>query len=116
MNDERPAGRTPLLPEARRLAVLWAEHRASPFPSAEADSPAHQEIAFFSSWLGTIVEGALARGGRLTPAHRHLLEARRAEGDPALWRAAAELGGPFRPFVARLMAMEEELSALPVDR
>ncbi|MBO0702128.1 MAG: hypothetical protein J2P38_04295 [Candidatus Dormibacteraeota bacterium] len=110
----RPTGeRQPLLPEAQRLAVLWAEHRGSPFPAAEADSPARQEIAFFDSWLGTIVESALAHGGRLVPAHRHLLDARRQESDPAVWRAAAELGGPFRPYVARLLAMQEELVSLP---
>lgn len=106
-------GRPPLLPQARRLAGLWAEHRAAPFPAAEADSPARQEIAFFDSWLGTIVDSTLAHGGRLVPAHRHLLDARREEGDPAVWRAAAELGGPFRPYVARLLAMEEELISLP---
>jgi hypothetical protein len=93
--------------------VLWAEHRGVPFPAAEADSPARQEIAFFDSWLGTIVDSTLAHGGRLTPAHRHLLDARREESDPAVWRAAAELGGPFRPYVARLLAMEEALASLP---
>lgn len=93
--------------------MLWWEHRATPFPAAEADSPARQEVAFFASWLGTIVDATLAHGGRLLPAHRELLTARREERDPALWRAVAELGGPFRPYVARLLAMEEELAALP---
>ncbi|MGH7912376.1 MAG: hypothetical protein ACREQM_08360 [Candidatus Dormibacteraceae bacterium] len=115
-DGERPPGRSPLLPAAQRLAVLWAEQRGSPFPAADANSPARQEIAFFASWLGTIVEATLARGGHLAPAHRHLLDARREEGDPALWRAAAELGGPFRPYVARLLAMEEELASLPGER
>ena len=110
--DRRP----PLLPQAQRLATLWYEHRAVPFPSAETDSPPLQEVAFFASWLGTIVEATLARGGWLKPEHRHLLQARREEGDPALWRAAAELGGPFRPYVARLLAMEEELVGLPDQR
>jgi hypothetical protein len=108
-----PGGRSPLSPQARRLAVLWAEHRAVPFPAAEADSPARQEIAFFDSWLGTIVDSTLDRGGRLLPGHRQLLDARRREGDPAVWRAAAELGGPFRPYVARLLAMEDVLASLP---
>lgn len=103
-------------PRARRLAVLWAEHRAAPFPAAEADSPARQEIAFFDSWLGTIVETTLVHGGHLVPAHRQMLDARRAESDPAVWRAAAELGGPFRPYVARMLAMEEELVSLPDAR
>ncbi len=106
-------GRSPLLPQAQRLAGLWAEHRAAPFPAADADSPDRQEIAFFDSWLGTIVESTLAHGGHLVPAHRLMLDARRQESDPAVWRAAAELGGPFRPYVARLLAMEEELTSLP---
>lgn len=108
-------GRSPLPPEARRLATLWAEHRGVPFPAAEVDSPSRQEIALFDTWLGTIVESTLSHGGRLVPAHRQLLEARRAESDPAVWRAAAELGGPFRPYVARLLAMEEELVSLPSE-
>jgi len=96
--------------------VLWAEHRAAPFPAAEADSPARQEIAFFDSWLGTIVDSTLARDGYLLPAHRALLDARRAESNPSVWRAAAELGGPFRPYVARLFAMEDVLTSLPEER
>ncbi|MFZ0218516.1 MAG: hypothetical protein WAM30_21470 [Candidatus Dormiibacterota bacterium] len=108
-------GRPPLLPQAQRLAILWHEHRSTAFPAGDADSPPRQEVAFFASWIGTIVEATMARGGRVTAAHRHLLQARREEGDPALWRAAAELGGPFRPYVARLLAMEEELVELPEE-
>lgn len=104
-----------LTPEGVRLRKLWDEHRGSPVPVADLDDPRSQEITLFASWLGTIVDAALARGGRLAPQHRRLLDARSSEGDPSLWRAAAELGDPVRSYVARLLAMEEALVQLPKD-
>jgi hypothetical protein len=104
-----------LTPEGVHLRKLWDEHRSSPVPVADIDDPRSQEIVLFASWLGTIVDAALARGGRLAPQHRHLLDARSSEGDPSLWRAAAELGEPVRSYVARLLAMEEALVQLPSD-
>jgi hypothetical protein len=70
-------------------------------------------VALYESWLGSIVEAALARGGRLAPAHRSMLEAREAEGNQALWSLAAELGEPVRSYVARLMAIQDMLGTLP---
>ncbi len=70
-------------------------------------------MALYESWLGSIVEAALARGGRLAPAHRSMLEAREAEGNQALWSLAAELGEPVRSYVARLMAIQDMLGTLP---
>ena len=70
-------------------------------------------MALYESWLGSIVEAALARGGRLASAHRSMLEAREAEGNQALWSLAAELGEPVRSYVARLMAIQDMLGTLP---
>lgn len=96
-----------------RLRRLWEEHRRDAFPSAGTDDPRLQEVALYESWLGSIAEAALGRGGRLLPDHRALLEARQAEGSPALWSAAADLGEPVRSYVARLMAIEDVLRRLP---
>ncbi|MGH7902691.1 MAG: hypothetical protein ACREPA_01015 [Candidatus Dormibacteraceae bacterium] len=95
----------------RRLRRLWDDHRRTPFPGTGYGDPRLQELALYESWLGTIVETTLA-GGRLSAAHRPLLEARRREGNPGLWTAAAELGGPVRSFLARLIAIEDLLEAL----
>ena len=70
-------------------------------------------MALYESWLGSIVEAALTRGGRLVPAHRSMLEAREAEGNQTLWSLAAELGEPVRSYVARLMAIQDLLGTLP---
>lgn len=99
-----------------RLRLLWDEHRADAFPAAAVDDPRIQEVALYESWLGGIVEAALARDGRVVPDHRAMLEARKAEGNQTLWSVAAELGEPVRSYVARLMAVEDMLGALPQDR
>lgn len=99
-----------------RLKRLWEAHRGDAFPAADTADPRLQEVALYESWLGSIVEAALARGGRLAPAHVAMLEARRAENSPALWSAAAELGEPVRSYVARLMTIEDLLGTLPSDR
>jgi hypothetical protein len=96
-----------------RLRKLWDEHRARPFPASDTSDPRLQEVALYESWLGTIVDAVLAGGGRVGPAHRALLEARRAEGNQGLWTAAGELGEPARSYLARLMAIEDQLSCLP---
>ena len=101
-----------LTPEVARLRRLWGEHVHSPFPST-SDDPRVQEVALYSSWLGGIVESALPRG-ELDPQHAEMLRVRRAEGNQALFRASGELGEPVRSFVARLLALEEILSTLPV--
>ena len=95
------------------LRRLWDEHRRDAFPAAGTDDPRLQEVALYESWLGGIAEAALGRGGRLVHDHRALLEARRAEGNPALWSLAADLGEPVRSYVARLMAIEDLLRSLP---
>jgi hypothetical protein len=94
------------------LKRLWDEHVHRPFPSAGTDSRV-QEVALYSSWLGSIVEVALPRG-ELDPQHAEMLKVRRAEGNQALFRASGELGEPVRSYVARLLAIEEILSSLPV--
>jgi len=91
---------------------LWDEHIHSPFPATGTD-PRVQEVALYSSWLGGIVESALPRG-ELDPQHAEMLRVRRAEGNQALFRASGELGEPVRSYVARLLALEEILSTLPV--
>jgi len=91
---------------------LWDEHIHSPFPATGTD-PRVQEVALYSSWLGGIVESALPRG-ELDPQHAEMLRVRRSEGNQALFRASGELGEPVRSFVARLLALEEILSTLPV--
>jgi hypothetical protein len=99
-----------------RLKRLWDAHRKDAFPAADTEDPRLQEVALYESWLGSIVEAALANGGRLGAAHAGMLEARRAENSPALWSAAAELGEPVRSYVARLMTIEDLLGMLPPDR
>ena len=99
-----------------RLKRLWEAHRKDAFPAATTGDPRLQEVALYESWLGSIVEAALARGGRLAGGHASMLEARRAESSPALWSAAAELGEPVRSYVARLMTIEDLLGTLPADR
>lgn len=74
-----------------------------------------QEIALYESWLGGIVEVALARGGRLGAGHAQMVDQRHAEGNRELWSAAAELGEPARSYVARLIAIEALVSALPSE-
>jgi hypothetical protein len=72
-----------------------------------------QEVALYSSWLGSMVEVAL-RHGTLSAEHVQMLRVRRAEGNQALFLASAELGEPVRSYVARLIAIEDILSSLPV--
>jgi hypothetical protein len=96
------------------LRKLWNEHVHSPFPSTSSD-PRVQEVALYSSWLGSMVEIAV-RKGDLEPEHVKMLRVRRAEGNQALFRAAGELGEPVRSYVARLLSMEEILSTLPVRK
>ena len=74
-----------------------------------------QEVALYSSWLGGIVESAVT-GGELDAKHAQMLKVRREEGNQALFRASGELGEPVRSYVARLLAMEEILSSLPVRK
>ena len=96
-----------------RLKRLWEAHRGDAFPAADTVDPRLQEVALYESWLGSIVEAALAAGGRLSPGHANMLEARRAESSQTLWSAAAELGEPVRSYVARLMTIEDLLGTLP---
>jgi len=98
-----------------RLLRLWDEHRVDAFPAAQTDDRRLQEVALYESWLGGLVEGALARGARLSPAHRKMLDVREAEGNQSLWSLAGELGEPVRSYVARLIAIQELLTELPVD-
>jgi len=103
-----------LTPEVVRLRKLWNEHVHAPFPSTGTDSRV-QEVALYSSWLGSIVEAA-SRKGELDPEHAEMLRVRRAEGNQALFRASGDLGEPVRSYVARLLTMEEILSSLPVRK
>ena len=95
-----------------RLRRLWEEHVHRPFPGHGAD-PRLQEVALYSSWLGSIVEVALLYGA-LDPNHVEMLETRRLEGNQALFRAGGELGEPVRSYVARMIAIEDLLAELPV--
>ena len=95
-----------------RLRRLWEEHVHRPFPGTGTD-PRLQEVALYSSWLGSIVEVAL-RVGALDPNHAEMLETRRLEGNQALFRAGGELGEPVRSYVARMIAIEDLLAELPV--
>ena len=70
-------------------------------------------MALYASWIGSIVEVALARGS-LDLNLAKMLETRRAEGNQGLFRAAGELGEPVRSYVARLIAIENLLAQLPV--
>jgi hypothetical protein len=96
-----------------RLRRLWDEHVHSPFPGTGADTRL-QEVALYSSWLGSIVEVALKRGGALDGNHSEMLETRRAEGNQVLFRAAGDLGEPVRSYVARLITIEDLLAELPI--
>ena len=102
-----------LSPDVVRLRRLWDEHTHRPFPAATADDPRVQEVALYSSWLGSMVEVALRRGS-LDAEHAQMLKVRRAEGNQVLFRASGELGEPVRSYVARLISIEDILSGLPV--
>ena len=95
-----------------RLRRLWEVHVHSPFPGTGSDTRL-QEVALYSSWLGSIVEVALVEGA-LDPNHAEMLKTRRAEGNQVLFRAGGELGEPVRSYVARLIAIEDLLAELPV--
>jgi hypothetical protein len=101
-----------LSPDVVRLRRLWDEHIHSPFP-ATGDDPRVQEVALYSSWLGSMVEAAVQRGA-LDAEHAQMLRVRREEGNQVLFRASGELGEPVRSFVARLIAIEGIVSGLPV--
>jgi hypothetical protein len=103
---------TPATDQVLRLRRLWDEHIHRPFP-ANVDDPRVQEVALYSSWLGSIAEAAL-RSGRLDPNHAEMLKTRRAEGNQVLFRASGELGEPVRSYVATLIAIEDLLAELPV--
>jgi hypothetical protein len=98
-------------PEVLKLRRLWDEHVHRPFPGTGSD-PRLQEVALYSSWLGSIVEVALLEGS-LDPNHAEMLKTRRAEGNQVLFRAGGELGEPVRSYVARLIAIEDLLAQLP---
>ena len=95
-----------------KLRRLWDEHVHRPFPGTGSD-PRLQEVALYSSWLGSIVEVAL-REGCLDSNHAEMLKTRRAEGNQVLFRAGGELGEPVRSYVARLITMEDLLAGLPI--
>ena len=96
----------------RRLRRLWNEHVHSPAPAAGTD-PRRQEVALYASWVGSVVEVALAHGA-LDRNLATMLETRRAEGNQLVFRAAGELGEPVRSYVARLITIEDLLAELPV--
>ncbi|HVH62517.1 MAG TPA: hypothetical protein VNA65_02845 [Candidatus Dormibacteraeota bacterium] len=75
--------------------------------------PREQEVALYASWIGSVVEVALSRGA-LDANLSKMLETRRQEGNERVFRAAGELGEPVRSYVARLIAIEDLLSQLPV--
>jgi hypothetical protein len=95
-----------------KLRRLWDEHIHSPSPVGGSD-PREQEVALYASWIGSMVEVALARGS-LDYNRALMLGTRRAEGNARLFRAAGELGEPVRSYVARLIAIEDLLAELPV--
>jgi len=95
-----------------KLRRLWDDHVHRPFPGTGSD-PRLQEVALYSSWIGSMVEVALAYGV-LDPNHAEMLKTRRAEGNQVLFRAGGELGEPARSYVARLIAIEDLLAELPV--
>ena len=100
----------------RRLRSPRAEHRATPSPPLDDSDPRAQEVTLYASWVGSLVEAALAAGGRLDGNGKLMLEVRRREGNRSVWAAAGELGDPVRSFVARLLALEEALTdAVRVD-
>ena len=73
-------------------------------------------IAALEILLNTPRIQALVRRGELDPTHAEMLSVRRKEGNQALFRASGELGEPVRSYVARLLALEEILSSLPVRK
>jgi len=95
-----------------RLRRLWEEHVHRAFPGDGNDARL-QEVALYSSWLGSIVEVVLLEGA-LDRNHAEMLKTRRAEGNQALFRAAGDLGEPVRSYVARMIAIEDLLAQLPV--
>jgi hypothetical protein len=99
--------------EVVRLRRLWDEHNHRPFPASSDDSRV-QEVALYASWLGSIVKMALSKGA-LDAEHAQMLKIRRAEGNQLLFRASGDLGEPMRSYVARLIAIEDILSGLPVQ-
>ncbi|HSP10028.1 MAG TPA: hypothetical protein VLU92_10585 [Candidatus Dormibacteraeota bacterium] len=99
-------------PQVLRLRRLWDEHTHQPFPPTTSD-PRVQEVMLYASWVGSMVEVALRRGA-LDRNLSEMLKTRRVEGNQRLFRAAGELGDPVRPFVARLIAIEDLLAELPV--
>jgi hypothetical protein len=101
-----------LSPVVVRLRRLWDEHTHAPFPAA-GDEPRVQEVALYAAWLGSMVEVALPHG-TLDAEHAQMLKVRRTEGNQVLFRASGELGGRVRSYVARLIAIEDILSGLPV--
>ena len=98
--------------EVIRLRRLWEEHTHRPFP-ATGDDPRVQEVALYSSWLGSIVEVALLNGA-LDRKHAEMLKTRRAEGNQVLFRAGGEMGEPVRSYVAKLITIEDLLAQLPI--
>jgi hypothetical protein len=50
--------------------------------------------------------------GALDPQHIEMLRVRRVEGNQRLFRAAGELGEPYRSYVARLLEIEDVLSEM----
>jgi hypothetical protein len=66
----------------------------------------------YASWVGSLVDAAIAGGGRLEDGGRLMLEVRRREGNQAVWAAAGELGDQVRSFVARLLSLEDCLAEL----
>jgi hypothetical protein len=104
---------TPESEEVRRLRRLWEEHIHAPPPVGRSQDSREQEVALYASWVGSMVEVALARGS-LDANRSKMLETRRKEGNQRVFRAAGELGGPVRSYVARLIAIEDLLAELPV--
>lgn len=107
-----------MIPEGEHYAELrrlWEEHRVDAFPAADTRDRRLQEVALYESWLGGLVEGALARGATLSPVHRRMLDVREAEGNQSMWSLAGELGEPVRSYVARLIAIQDLLTKLPVQ-
>ena len=100
-------------PELRRLRRLWDEHTHSAFPATGTDSRV-QEVALYSTWVGSVVEVALRRGA-LDANLAEMLKTRRVEGNERLFRAAGDLGEPVRAYVGRLLAIEDLLAQLPVE-
>jgi hypothetical protein len=102
--------------EASELRRLWDLVRRGSLPELAGRERALQELGLYQSWLGSIAEAAIERGGKVSDAHRKLLEIRREEGSQALWSAAGDLGESARLHLARLLAVEQLLGRLPVDR